>query len=149
MLARLLGVPTGVCVASYEQMHDLLRELLIVEVGQGMGLETPDELVELLPHLRELEGYRSRAWDLAKAAADRGAAITYLELELPTRAIPVARRTLEFLERSDELCRRGVLMTLCADGEVTEFRRWMVGELEAQSSGAAPSRYSPSRHRAD
>ena len=143
MLARLLGLPTSVCVTSYSQLHDVLRELRIIEVGRGSGMDTPPEVVELLPFVHELERNRSRAWELAEAAADRGMAVTDLEVHIPRQAIPVARRALEFLERADELCHRGLLMTLCADEDVAGFRRWMVSELEAQATGRSPVPYDP------
>jgi hypothetical protein len=52
-----------------------------------------------------------------------------IELESGAAA---ARSYLELLERADELCRSGVLLTPEPSAEVKALRRWFVEEMAAQ-----------------
>ena len=62
----------------------------------------------------------------------RGAATVDLETKAPASAAGAALAYLALLERADELCRAGLLLTPEPPAEVKDLRRWFVEEMVAQ-----------------
>jgi hypothetical protein len=43
------------------------------------------------------------------------------------------------LNRADDYCRQGALLTLATPDDLVAFRRWYLGEFRAQINGARPT----------
>ena len=69
---------------------------------------------------------------MVAAALARGEPTVDLETKVPASAATAALGYLELLERADELCRAGVLLTSEPPAEVKDLRRWFVEEMVAQ-----------------
>ena len=69
---------------------------------------------------------------MVAAAQARGERTVDLETKVPPAAAGAALDYLELLERADELCRAGVLLTSEPPPEVKSLRRWLVERMVAQ-----------------
>ena len=93
----------------------------------------PQRLVRLVEEFRARfpgvsDGYR----EPVAAAAARGESTVDLDARLTPASIPAARAYVELLERADELCRAGEMLTPPPSEEVRLLRRWFVEQLTAQ-----------------
>ena len=65
------------------------------------------------------------------------------EIDLTFRVpAAVAEATVELaamLNRADDYCRQGALLTLATPDDLVAFRRWYLGEFRAQINGARPT----------
>ena len=133
-------------VARYLQMqehHDaLLREFALIATDSGNS-SAPGDLLRLANEMFDRYGDAAGPFrDGVAAAADSGEVITTLNLSIPYTTLRWTEDFLLLFEEADEYAARGDLLTEPAPVEVTEFRRWMVGELIRQiRDGATPSPY--------
>jgi anti-sigma regulatory factor (Ser/Thr protein kinase) len=140
-LVRFLGVPVGAYLELQQHNDALFRELELigVELGSGDAAPMPERLVRLVEEFRARfpgvpDGYRNPV-----AAADaRGAATVDLEVRLAPALVPAARAYVDLLERADELCRSGAMLTQPPSEAVRSLRRWFIDELTAQLLDHAP-----------
>jgi histidine kinase-like protein len=119
------------------QAHNdaLFRELELIGIElDGGGARVDQPLAELVEQLyRRFRGQRDSYREVVAAAKERGQRTVDLETTAPPGAVPAdSYHYLELLERADELCRRGVLLTPEAPPEVKALRRWFVEEMAAQ-----------------
>jgi anti-sigma regulatory factor (Ser/Thr protein kinase) len=119
------------------QAHNdaLFRELELIGIElDGGGAQVDQPLAELVEQLyRRFRGQRDSYREVVAAAKERGQRTVDLETTAPPGAVPAdSYHYLELLERADELCRRGVLLTPEAPPEVKALRRWFVEEMAAQ-----------------
>jgi len=105
-------------------------ELISIELEIGEGGRSAPPLAELVGQLYwPFRGQRDSYRDVVAAAQSRGEPTVDLETKVPPSAAGAAFGYLELLERADELCRGGVLLTpspgprsrTCAAGS---WRRW-------------------------
>ena len=132
---RFPAVPVDGYLALQAHNDALFRELELVSIE----LETAGP-ARVVPPLAELvgqlysrfRGQRDSYRDVVAAAQARGDATVDLETKVPPAAAGAALDYLELLERADELCRDGVLLTPEPPAEVKTLRRWFVEEMVAQ-----------------
>jgi anti-sigma regulatory factor (Ser/Thr protein kinase) len=132
---RFPSVPVDGYLALQAHNDALFRELELVSIEletAGPGRVVPP-LAELVGQLySRFRGQRDSYRDVVAAAQARGEATVDLETKVPPAAAGAALDYLELLERADELCRDGVLLTPEPPAEVKTLRRWFVEEMVAQ-----------------
>jgi anti-sigma regulatory factor (Ser/Thr protein kinase) len=108
-------------------------ELIAFELEAGGDDRVASPLAELVDQLyRRFRGQRDSYRDVVAAAQARGRRTVDLETTASPAGAAAARSDLELLERADELCRSGVLLTPEPSAEVKALRRWFVEQLVAQ-----------------
>lgn len=129
---RVDAVPARLFLESQDQQQDLIREFVLIELGDRFELtaEVPQRLARLIADI--LADYADVRW------ATRQQALQALEngREELSMAVPVRpgmgaalRRWLDLLEQADRFCEEGALLTLAATPEVRRLRHWYVEEL--------------------
>jgi hypothetical protein len=133
-------------VARYLQMqehHDaLLREFALIAMDSEHSSASSD-LLRLANEMFERYGDAAGPFREGVAqAAESGEIVTTLNLSIPYTTLRWTEDFLLLFEEADEYAARGDLLTEPAPVEVTEFRRWLVGELIRQvRDGATPTPY--------
>lgn len=108
-------------------------ELISIELETGGSARVAQPLAELVGQLYwRFRGQRDSYRDVVAAAQARGEPTVDLETKVPPSAAGAALGHLELLERADELCRAGVLLTPEPPPEVKTLRRWFVEQMVAQ-----------------
>jgi hypothetical protein len=129
-------------VALHLHTDDLLRELEIMDLGHHSGAATvPPELHEVIRDtLNRYRDSRESAWQQAEAARRGGLEHLDIELRLPVEAADAAEEVAALFERTNDLARDGVLLTVPLEPELLVLRRWMTAELVRQlRDGSNPS----------
>jgi anti-sigma regulatory factor (Ser/Thr protein kinase) len=139
---RFPGVPVDTYLDLQAHNDALFRELELISIELEAGSARPAaplaELVDLL--YRRFRGQRDSYRDVVAAAKDRGQRTVDLQTSAPPAAAGAAQSYLELLERADELCRAGLLLTPEPPAAVRELRRWFVEQMVAQlRDGATPT----------
>ena len=132
---RFPAVPVADYLALQAHNDALFRELELISIelergGTAMVAPTLAVLVDQL-HSR-FRGQRDSYRDVVAAALARGEPSVDLDTKVPRSAAGAALGYLELLERADELCRAGVLLTPEPPAKVKDLRRWFVEEMVAQ-----------------
>jgi anti-sigma regulatory factor (Ser/Thr protein kinase) len=132
---RFPDVPVDGYLALQAHNDALFRELALISIeleGGGASRVAPP-LSELVGQLYwRFRGQRDGYRDVVAAAQARGQPTVDLETRVSPAAAGAALGYLELLERADELCRAGVLLTPEPPAEVKALRRWFVEEMVAQ-----------------
>lgn len=141
----LLRLPVGVYQRAAEHNDELLREFALVRELQDEGGGLPARLLTLMEELRGRFGVFSAGPSTALAAAVAGGAP---EIDLHYRVPPVVKQAVidlgTLLDEADEFCRSGAeLLTLTTPADALAYRRWFLGEFEAQIDGRAPTAWPP------
>jgi hypothetical protein len=135
---RLIDYPVLLAVEQQQQTADMMREFQLIILGE------PETHV-----LHEVVEFAATLW------ADWGEALTgpREELERAIRAgqphtelrypvLPDSRASIlryaRLMERADDHCRSGELISLAASPDVHALRRWLVEEFVRQHDGEAP-----------
>jgi anti-sigma regulatory factor (Ser/Thr protein kinase) len=132
---RFPAVPVEGYLALQAHNDALFRELelISIELETGGAARVAPPLAELVGQLYwRFRGQRDSYRDVVAAALARGEPTVDLETKVPASAATAALGYLELLERADELCRAGVLLTSEPPAEVKDLRRWFVEEMVAQ-----------------
>jgi len=132
---RFAAVPVDGYLALQAHNDALFRELelISIELESGAAGRAASPLAELVDQLYwRFRGQRDRYRDAVATAQARGQRTVDLETAAPAAGAAAARSYLELLERADELCRSGVLLTPEPSAEVKALRRWFVEEMAAQ-----------------
>jgi anti-sigma regulatory factor (Ser/Thr protein kinase) len=132
---RFPAVPVDRYLALQAHNDALFRELelISIELESGAGGRVAPDLAELVGQLYwRFRGQRDSYRDVVAAAQASGEPTVDLETKAPPSAAGAALGYLELLERADELCRAGVLLTPEPPPEVKDLRRWFVEEMVAQ-----------------
>jgi len=132
---RFPAVPVDGYLALQAHNDALFRELelISIELEAGGATRVAPPLAELVDQLyARFRGQRDSYRDVVAAAQARGEGRVDLETRVPPAAAGAALGYLELLERADELCRAGVLLTPEPPPEVKALRRWFVEEMVAQ-----------------
>jgi hypothetical protein len=118
-------------------------ELVSIELEAGDDADTPGPLADLVDQLyRRFRGQRDSYRDVVAAAQARGQETVELETPASPEAAAAAWGYLELLERADELCRTGLLLTPEPPARVKALRRWFVEQMAAQLlDGARPTAF--------
>ena len=134
---QLLNTPLRALAREMERHREVMREMALIAFTDGGPHRVPIALLDLAD---ELEGYRGvgAATDAVRdAAIARGELAIDLVYQLPPAAGPACARLNELLDEADEFCRLENLLTLGAPAEGLAVRRWYLGQIAAQISGAA------------
>jgi anti-sigma regulatory factor (Ser/Thr protein kinase) len=132
---RFPAVPVDGYLALQAHNDALFRELELVsiELETGGATRVAPDLAEVVGQLySRFRGQRDSYRDVVAAAQARGEPTVDLETKVPPSAAGATLGYLELLERADELCRAGVLLTPEPPPEVKDLRRWFVEEMVAQ-----------------
>lgn len=133
----LLNTPIDLTQRSEEHHDELVREFAILVSGGEQG--TPQEFLSTLSRFEERFGTAleaaARARDQAQARGETSADLHYI---IDPDAGSITERLAALLERADEYCRNGDLLTLEASDEVKQLRKWYYGEMTRQARGAEP-----------
>ena len=132
---RFPAVPVDGYLALQAHNDALFRELelISIELESGEAGRVVPPVAELVGQLySRFRGQRDGYRDVVAAAQARGERRVDLETKVPPSAAGAALGYLELLERADELCRAGVLLTPEPPPEVKDLRRWFVEEMVAQ-----------------
>ena len=139
---HLLGLPLRVRARLSRHVEGLLRELVLVRIGEQRGSDTslPGRLLKLAAELETTYApYRAQhAQDMedALAAGVEFFDVTYLA---PKASAGYIQHLQEVLEEADDFCRAEQhLLTLPACEELVAFRRWLFGEIVRQLAGQPP-----------
>ena len=142
---RFPGVPVDGYLELQAHNDALFRELELVsiELEAGRDAGTPSPLADLVDQLyRRFRGQRDSYRDVVAAAQARGQETVELETPASPEAAAAAWSYLELLERADELCRTGLLLTPDPPAQVKALRRWFVEQMAAQLlDGARPTAF--------
>jgi len=132
---RFPAVPVDGYLALQAHNDALFRELelISIELETGAGGPVALPVAELVDQLYwRFRGQRDSHRDAVAAAQARGQPTVDLETTASPSGAAAALGYLELLERADELCRSGVLLTPEPSAEVKALRRWFVEEMVAQ-----------------
>ena len=132
---RFPAVPVDGYLALQAHNDALFRELelISIELETGGSARLAQPLAELVGQLDwRFRGQRDSYRDVVAAAQARGEPTVDLETKVPPSAAGSALGHLELLERADELCRAGLLLTPEPPPEVKTLRRWFVEQMVAQ-----------------
>ena len=132
---RFPAVPVDGYLALQAHNDALFRELelISIELETGAPGRVAPPVAELVDQLYwRFRGPRDSYRDAVAAAQARGQRTVDLETTASPSAAAAALGYLELLERADELCRSGVLLTPEPSAEVKALRRWFVEEMVAQ-----------------
>jgi anti-sigma regulatory factor (Ser/Thr protein kinase) len=132
---RFPAVPVDGYLALQAHNDALFRELELVsiELETGPAGRVAPAVAELFDQLYwRFRSQRDSHRDAVAAAQARGQRTVDLETTASPSAAAAALGYLELLERADELCRSGVLLTPEPSAEVEALRRWFVEEMVAQ-----------------
>jgi anti-sigma regulatory factor (Ser/Thr protein kinase) len=139
---RFPGVPVETYLELQAHNDALFRELELISIELEAGSARPAApLAELVDQLyRRFRGQRDSYRDVVAAAKARGQPTVDLQTSAPPAAAVAAQSYLDLLERADELCRAGLLLTPEPPAAVRQLRRWFVEQMVAQlRDGAAPT----------
>jgi anti-sigma regulatory factor (Ser/Thr protein kinase) len=132
---RFADVPVEGYLALQAHNDALFRELelISIELETGEAARVAPPLADLVGQLYwRFRGQRDGYRDVVAAALALGEPTVDLEARVPPSAAGAALGYLELLERADELCRAGVLLSPEPPDEVKTLRRWFVEQLVAQ-----------------
>lgn len=138
---KLTGVPVEAFVAIQRHIDELFRELQVIDVGRSSDTTPPrPELRDVMTRiLTEYASARADALEQAAQALAQGNDRADVALELPTEAVAAIREFNDLLDRADDLCRRGDLLTLPESETEAKLRAWCMVELDRQlSENASP-----------
>jgi anti-sigma regulatory factor (Ser/Thr protein kinase) len=140
---RFPGVPVDGYLELQAHNDALFRELelISIELEGDDAARIAAPLAGLVDQLyRRFRGQRDSYRDVVAAAQAAGEPFVELETTASAAAASGARGYLELLEKADELCRAGVLLTPEPSPQVRALRHWFVDQLAAQVlDGAAPA----------
>jgi anti-sigma regulatory factor (Ser/Thr protein kinase) len=133
-VVRFPDVPVGGYLELQAHNDALFRELELIAIElETDGTRVASPLADLVDQLyRRFRGQRDSYRNVVAAAQARGQPTVDLETTATPAAAPAAWSYLELLERADELCRSGVLLTPEPSDEVKALRRWFVEQMAAQ-----------------
>lgn len=139
---RLRGYPVALGVRQQQRTLDLLRELQLMSLDREHGPESSPSTARLTAFAdrmfatfgAELEAPREEL----ERAFDAGEPHTELRYPLTAERVSGILAYARLMEEADELCRRGLLISLEPDDEVYALRRWTVEEFVRQFRGLPP-----------
>jgi hypothetical protein len=142
---HLLELPVPLAARSRQWFEELMREFALVRAGAAddhHGREVPAKLMTMVDELTaRFSGVNDEPRERLDAAIDRGdQAIADHVMALPVEAAPAIRTLEDLLDAADEYCRQGQhLLTLATPADLIAYRRWYLGQIADQLTGAAPT----------
>lgn len=117
---------------------ELLREFQVI--ASEVEDTTPGDLIAFMDMTAERFGQFAEGTDtILETAHAAGQATIDLELNLPPEAGAAAAELADLIERAGDYCRKGSLLTMAPEPEVSDFINWYLDEVESQLAGADPT----------
>lgn len=142
---ELLNVPLLLHVAWHQLAEALMREYLLVSIGEDLDLDelqshaaASDALALMFDHL-PAPGVGENVDELMIGAVEPGVSSVREVLPVPPRSVRHFRVLDETLDAALALADAGGLLTPPTQPEMRAFRRWVVSEVAEQSGGAEPT----------
>jgi PAS domain S-box-containing protein len=141
---ELLNVPLLLHLAWHQHAEALLREYLLISIGDEDGLEAlqahaaSSEAIALLHEHIEHPQLSEDADELMAYATEPGVSSPRQVLPVPAETRESFRVLGETLEAALKLAETGAFLTSPTQPEIRSFRRWICGEVERQSEGGEP-----------
>jgi hypothetical protein len=138
---RMLGVPVELFLAARQQHDELMREFAVLALAhQGQSSTDPPELRRLVQELgADSAAAASRPGAEVEAAAEAGEPAVDIVYRMPVSALVAAQRFQELMQRADEFCAQGRMLTMPRSPDILRFASWWFGELRRQVAGEAPT----------
>ncbi|MEA3054635.1 MAG: hypothetical protein QOD30_67, partial [Actinomycetota bacterium] len=134
---ELLAVPARLVLTSAANLDDVLREFTVAR-RHPAGLDARvGPLASRL--MARSAGVREPVRVAARRAIENGERLVSLTVPTPAAAEGVLTDFLHVIEQLSDHCAEGSMLSLAPTDEVREFRRWYVGEINAQLNGADPT----------
>jgi hypothetical protein len=140
---RLLNFPLQLFVKSRQRHDELIREFALLALSPPRdrpGHSVPKSLLDLIDTLGvRYAGVGDRTDAVRDAAVAAGEESMDLTYEVPSSVGPAMRGLHDLMERADEFCRDGQLLTLAPVPVEREFRLWFLQEFIDQAAGKPPT----------
>lgn len=135
---RLGQVPTDLLLAAKGHIDGVVRELALLREGEATtGVPLAPGMAALVRVVTgDFADVRAQLRRQAATAAERGDAVTELELAVGPDAEAAGERYLDALDEADRSARAADLLTLAAPPVHRLFRRWYVGAVVAHVRSA-------------
>lgn len=142
---ELLNVPLLLHVAWHQLAEALMREYLLISIGDDLELDelqahaaASDALALMRDHLPS-PGVGEDVDELMAAAVEPAVTSPREVMPVPADSLPHFRVLDETLDAALALADAGGLLTPPTQPELRAFRRWIVQQVAAQSGGAGPT----------
>lgn len=140
---QLLNFPLQVFVQTRQHHDELLREFALLALSPPAdrpGRAVPKSLLDLVDKLGvRYAGVADRTDAARDAAAARGEAAVDLTYQVSRSVGPAMQELHDLMERADEFCREGQMLTLAATPLERDFRLWFLQEFTRQADGMPPT----------
>jgi hypothetical protein len=136
----LLGIPTVLYVATRQQQSDLVREFVVLGLGNAeQDLSRPADLRRLIQQLgKAFVSGDSRADEQTDAAQRAKAPSLDLYYRVPATVVAAADALEEMMTRADDICARGLMLTLPRTSQMVALSYWWLQEFRRQIAGRPP-----------
>ena len=138
---RLLRLPLPILARAQEHNEGLMREFaLIANPHPHIDVDVPVRMLQLIAALRDrYTAFTVSANAEIERAMERGDEEIDLTFRVPAAVAEATVELAAMLNRADDYCRQGSLLTLATPDDLVAFRRWYLGEFRAQINGARPT----------
>jgi anti-sigma regulatory factor (Ser/Thr protein kinase) len=136
VMVRLAGCPVALSLQQDRHLDELVRELQLLSVHQGSehSVALADEIRGLLvsPTHARLTGRRA-----AERAREEGKEVMDVDMAMLREFSALIVQLQAAVNRADQLCQDGQLLTLVSPPDVQDLRAWMTHEIVAQATREA------------
>jgi hypothetical protein len=140
---RLLNFPLQVFVAARQHHDELLREFALLALSPPVdrpGHAVPKSLLGLIEALgNRYAGVGERTDAERDEAIERGEVAMDLTYEVPRSVGPAMQELHDLMERADQFCRDGQMLTMASTPVSRDFRLWFLQEFTRQADGEPPT----------
>jgi hypothetical protein len=136
---ELRGIPVPLWHQARTWFDGLLREFTILNT-QESG-DVPADLLQFVAEATERFAQFGRSDALLDEALSAGLSEVDQELMLPALAGEASLGLWSLIERAEEYCLSGQMLTLVPKDDVRRFVRWYLFEVTNQIAGESPSRW--------
>jgi hypothetical protein len=146
---KFLGVPVQVYLALQAHNDEIFRDLELIRieaelVGDAEEVVPPSVMEVIRPLTTAFGRPRDNLRERVELAYTTGLTRVDLENDFPASATQSALDYVTLLERVDELCRKGHILSPPASREVAALRRWFAEEVDRQLTQGRPPTPAPS-----
>lgn len=136
---RMPGCPVRLAILIDQHLDDVVRELQLIDSGDGSPSRTVAHLIESLVSPRAYARHMGRR--IAQEAVAAGLDHVDVEMAMPRAAAPDVALLLEVVAEADRVCHGSQLLTVASTPEMVSLREWftesMVGQLERDAEPVA------------
>jgi hypothetical protein len=139
---QLINFPLQLFAHARQRHDELIREFVLLAMSPPKdrpGHAVPRDLIDLIDTLGvRYAGVGDRTDAARDEAMARGETSMDLVYEVPRSVGPAMEDLYALMERADEFCRDGQLLTLASTSLEREFRLWFLHEFMDQADGQPP-----------